>query len=99
MKWVGGVAAILAVLGGLGITVFGSVEAAVARLRGDSLGASPAVLAFGTGRHGDTLTATVTVRNWTGRPIRLYSGTSDCTCLQHSTCPYSSNLEDGQTFP
>ena len=75
------VALLLAVLAGIGIGMFGSVDATLARLRVESLGVSPTFLDFGTGKPGDKLTTTVTVQNWTDQPVRIYGGTSDCTCI------------------
>jgi len=78
---VGGLAVALAMLGGLGVAWFGSVDAALARVRGQPLSVSPGFLDFGTGKEGNRFTTRVTVRNWTDRPVRLYGGTTDCGCI------------------
>ena len=87
LKWAGGFAAILVVIVGIGISVFGSTEAAIARLRGESLGVTPGVLDFGAGKPGDKLTRVVTVHNYTNRPVKLIGGTSDCSCLAAKDMP------------
>ena len=94
LKWVGGFTALLAVIVGIGISVFGSSDAAIARLRGESLGVTPSVLDFGTGKPGDKLTATVTVRNWTDSPVRIVDGTADCTCIATRDLPV--RIDPGQ---
>jgi len=89
--WAGGFSALLALIVVIGISVFGSTEAAIARLRGESLGVTPSVLDFGTGKPGDKLTATVTVRNWTDQPVRVLDGTADCTCIATHDLPVTIN--------
>ncbi|MEO2088913.1 MAG: DUF1573 domain-containing protein [Gemmataceae bacterium] len=82
-----GVIAALALLAGLGTLAFGSLDAAIAKLRGEPLGVSPAVLDFGTGKPGESLSTSVTVRNFTTDPVRLIGGTSDCSCLVTQDLP------------
>jgi hypothetical protein len=77
--WVGGVAAFLVGLTAAGAGVYGSPDAALARLRGESLVVGP-YLDLGAGKPGEYLEAAATVRNVTDHPIRLYGGTSDCSC-------------------
>ncbi len=95
LKWAGGFAALLAVMFGIGISVFGSTEAAIAELRGESLGVTPAVLDFGSGTPGVLLTTSVTVRNYTSRPVRLIGGTSDCSCITTQNMPVT--IEPGES--
>ncbi len=87
-KLVGGAAAVLAVLAASGTLVFGSLSAALAKLRGESLSA-PAYVDFGAAKPGDKLEQLVAVRNWTARPVRLIGGTSDCSCVTTSAMPLS----------
>jgi hypothetical protein len=89
LKQVVAVGAVLVVVGGITIAPFGSVDAAMAKLRGESLGVNPAFLDFGSGAPGDRIVAKVTVRNWTDKPVRVYGGTSDCTCLATLDLPVS----------
>jgi hypothetical protein len=79
LKWVGGVAAVLVGLTAAGAGVYGSPDAALARLRGESLVVDP-YLDLGAGKPGDDLEAIATARNISDHPIRLYGGTSDCSC-------------------
>lgn len=85
--WVASVALLCAALVGVGVTTFGSVEAAVAQLRGETILPDAEYLDFGSGKPGDTLVATATVANWTGRPVRILGGTADCTCVTTDDFP------------
>jgi hypothetical protein len=78
--WVGSVALTCGLLIAVGSLFFGSVEAAVATLRGDSLSVTP-YADFGSGKPGQTLEGTATVTNYTDAPVRLIGGTADCTCV------------------
>lgn len=82
-----GVAIVLATLAGVGTLAFGSLDAAIAKLRGEPLSVSPALLDFGHGKPGESLTTSVTVRNYTTDPVRLIGGTSDCSCLVTQDLP------------
>ena len=77
--WAGSVALVCAAMVGASSLVFGSVEVAVAKLRGESLSVTPYV-DFGSGKPGEALEATATVTNYTDAPVRLIGGTSDCSC-------------------
>jgi len=94
--WAGGFSALLALIVVIGISVFGSSEAAIARLRGESLGVTPGVLDFGSGKPGEKLTAKVTVRNWTDSPVRIIGGSSDCTCIATNDLPITIPPRDEQ---
>lgn len=85
--WVASVALLCAALVGAGVGVFGSVEATVAKLRGETLTAEAAYIDFGRGKPGETLVATATVSNWTGQPVRLVGGTADCSCITTDDFP------------
>ena len=86
VRWVGGVAVVLVVLFAGSLIVFGSAEAAVANLRGQTL-TTTSHLAFESGTVGELRTATATVRNWTDAPLRLIGGTSDCSCIATEDLP------------
>ena len=77
--WAGSVALVCAVLVGVSGLVFGSVEVAFAKLRGETVAVTPYV-DFGIGKPGETLEATATVTNYTNEPVRLIGGTTDCSC-------------------
>jgi len=98
LRWVGGFTALLAVVVGVGIYVFGSADAAIARLRGESLRVTPAVLDFGSGTPGVLLTTSVTVRNYTSHPVRLIGGTSDCSCITTQNMPVTIEPGDSTTI-
>ncbi len=86
VKWIGGVA-VLSIGVMLGATaVYGSPEAALARLRGDSLLVEPH-LDLGAGKPGSILEANATIRNVSDHPIRLVGGTSDCSCTSIRDLP------------
>jgi hypothetical protein len=95
LKWLGAVAVFLVATTGVGTLVFGSLDVAVAKLRGESLGTDPTVLDFGTGKSGELLSTKVTVRNYTGKPVRLIGGTSDCSCLTTQDMPIT--IEPGSS--
>lgn len=77
--WVGSVAILSGLLVAAGSLFFGSVEAAIANLRGESLSVT-SYLDFGRGKPGEMLEATATVTNYTNEPVRLIGGTTDCSC-------------------
>ncbi len=82
-----GAAAVLVLLGAAGTWVYGSPGAALARLRGDTLTATPDYLGFGALQAGESRDASLTVSNWSDRPVRLIGGTSDCTCTTLADLP------------
>lgn len=79
LKWAGGTAVVLIGITAAATALYGSPDAALARLRGESLTTDP-YLDLGTGKPGDLLEGAATIRNVTDRPIRLVGGTSDCSC-------------------
>lgn len=71
----------------LGSTLaYGSVSAALAKLRGESLSA-PAYVEFGTAKSGERVEQQVEIHNWTAAPIRLIGRTSDCSCITTRSLP------------
>lgn len=88
LKWVGGVAALVVVVAAGGTLACGSLDAALASLRGQSLVVSP-VVDFGSGKPGDVLSSQVTVRNYSGKTVRLVGGTSSCSCTATDEMPIS----------
>ena len=72
---------------GLAVGMFGSVDAALAALRGGGVSVRPAVADIGRGLPGQTLETTVEVTNWTAASVRLIGGTSDCSCVATSDLP------------
>ena len=85
-KLLGGTAAVIGLLA-LGSTLaYGSVSAAIAKMRGDSL-STPSYVDFGSAKPGVQLEQLVVIHNWTDAPIRLIGGTSDCSCVTTSAMP------------
>jgi hypothetical protein len=87
MATVGSGAALI--LGGLalaGTLVHGSVEASLARLRGQPLG-FPEYVDFGTVAAGTMAERSVEITNYSDQPVRLIGGTSDCSCVTTSQMP------------
>jgi len=85
--WAGAVSLVCAALVGAGSLAFGSVEAVVAKLRGDGISAGTSYIDFGAGRSGETLYSDAVVANWTNEPVRLVGGTSDCSCATTDDFP------------
>jgi hypothetical protein len=79
---------------GLASLSFGSVDAALARLRGERISIRPSIVDVGAGQPGDTLEAVVEVVNRTDRPVNLLGGTSDCSCVTTRDLPVA--LEPGE---
>ena len=59
---------------------FGSVPAALAYFRGERVSVTPRLVDVGAGVGGETRRVSVTVTNWTDRPVQLFGGTADCSC-------------------
>jgi methylamine utilization protein MauE/uncharacterized protein DUF1573 len=77
--------------------MFGSVESAVAHLRGERVSIRPTVLDAGSGPIGDVRTIEIEVVNRTERAVRLIGGTSDCSCIVTQDLPIT--LAPGATVP
>jgi hypothetical protein len=92
-----GAATILIALTGVGSWVYGSPQAALARLRGETLTVSPNYIDFGSGSPGQELDVAVDVSNWSDRPVRLIGGTSDCSCVTNASLPL--RLAAGESRP
>lgn len=82
-----GIAAILLILAGLATATAGSVDAALAQLRGERLSIQPRLADVGRGRAGETREITLQLRNWADEPIRIIGGTSDCSCVATEQLP------------
>jgi hypothetical protein len=82
------VAVAVLVLTTAGVSVaFGSMDAALARLRGETVSIAPADVDVGAGGAGEVKEAVVEVRNWADRPIRVVGGTADCSCVTLQDLP------------
>ena len=93
---VGGSASVLVILAVGGTLAFGSLPNALAKIRGESLGA-PQYLDFGTTPPGHLLEQAITITNYTNDPVRLIGGTSDCSCITTSTMPITISPGESQS--
>jgi hypothetical protein len=85
-----GVGAAILLLASSGLWVvyqFGSPEAALAYLRGQSVSVQPSMLNLGEGFSGEVQEGSIEVANWSDHPIRLIGGTSDCSCVVSEDLP------------
>jgi hypothetical protein len=73
----------------IGITswVYGLPDATLARLRGESISVRPGIADVGSGEAGQMMEATVEIVNWTSRPVKVFGGTSDCSCIVTKDLP------------
>ena len=72
---------------GLVSATFGSPEAALAYVRGESLSIRPNIAHVGSGEPGQTVQTSVEIVNRTNRPMRIFGGTSDCSCVATTDLP------------
>jgi hypothetical protein len=82
-----GVLAILGAMAAISTLAFGSPDAGLAYLRGDHISILPRLVDVGEGQLGETKEITVTLRNWTKRPVRIIGGTADCACVLTKDLP------------
>ena len=66
---------------------YGSMDAALAQLRGEQITLKPDGVDVGIGPVGDEKEATMEIRNWTDRSMRIIGGTSDCSCVTTRNLP------------
>jgi hypothetical protein len=85
----GGAAVLFGLLTGVGAWLFGSPDAALARLRGERVSVRPGLVDVGRGAPGQSVEATVELVNRTDRPVRIIGGTSDCSCVTTIDLPLS----------
>ncbi len=94
-----GVVAIVACLAGMGTWSYGSPAAALAHLRGEALAVKPEFVDCGTGKSGEILEAVVEVHNWSDRSVRVYGGTSDCSCIATKGLPVAIPPGESRLIP
>ena len=82
-----GAVVLFGVLAGTGALIFGSADAALAYLRGESISVRPTFVDVGRGVPGQTVEATVELVNRTDRSVRVIGGTSDCSCVTTNDLP------------
>jgi len=79
--------ALFAAIVGLSTLVFGSLEGALARLRGDAISVSPSYVDFGIVEPGQVLERKLLVQNWTDKPVRLIGATVHGPCSMTDGMP------------
>jgi hypothetical protein len=70
-----------------GIAWAGSIPAAVARLRGDTIDTPERIVQAEPGKPGEPRTVPIRVSNRGPHPIRIIGGTADCSCLATQDLP------------
>lgn len=78
---------IVALVASVAISIYGTPQAALARLRGEPIAIAPAILDMGSGQGGSVLCSRVELTNWSPQPVRVFGGTSDCSCITNSDLP------------
>jgi hypothetical protein len=82
-----GALCILLAITAIGWWIYGSPNAALARLNGQVLSVAPEHIDFGTAKPGEVIERTIAVINWTDQPIRLIGGQSDCWSVTNVKIP------------
>ena len=82
-----GTAVLLSLLAGIGTWVFGSLDTALARLRGERMSVRPGLVDVGRGPPGRSVEVTVELVNRTDRLVRVIGGSSDCFCVVTNDLP------------
>jgi hypothetical protein len=90
-QWRGSAGWILACLGGGGLLIaaviawgywqFGSLSCTLAYLNGERMLVDPGMLSFGTARVGEDRDLHVTIRNQTGKDVKILGARSTCGCI------------------
>ena len=75
----------------------GSVPAAVARIRGDTVVLTERVVQAEPGKPGEPRTVSVNVTNRGAHTVRIVGGTADCSCLATQDLP--ATVPSGETVP
>ena len=81
------IASLACIISAAGTAVFGSQEAALAALRGDSFYVRPGVLDVGRRTAGVRFSSSVEIVNRAGVPISIVGGSSDCACIVTDSLP------------
>jgi hypothetical protein len=92
-----GAAVLFSLLAGLGAWMFGSLDAALAHIRGERVSVRPGFVDLGSGAPGQSVATTVELVNRTDRPVRIIGGTSDCSCVTTNDLPVT--LAPGESRP
>jgi hypothetical protein len=92
------VTALLALPAGWAYFSFGSVEAALAYLRGERISVQPALVDVGPGATGDLRETTVELVNRTDHAVRVIGGTRDCSCTVADDLPLTIPAKEWRTI-
>ena len=88
--WVVGALASLGLAGWVGLSVLGhDPEAVLAQLRGETITAAPSQTDVGNGPPGNGQELLLTLHNRGASSVRIYGGTTDCSCLSTVDLPVS----------
>lgn len=71
----------------MGMWRYGSLDAALAHLRGERVSIRPGVVDMGRGAPGQSLEGSVELVNRTWESVRIIGGTSDCSCVATDDLP------------
>jgi hypothetical protein len=86
-RWAFAAVLAVSVLAATGWAMYGSIEAAVARFRGDPVALLGPDIDLGAGKPGDRLTGTAVLVNLSDRPARVIGYRSECGCLTTQDLP------------
>ncbi len=81
------VVAALIVLTAIGTIIYGSPGAALAHLRGEPVALKPSYIELGTARPGEIHEHTITIMNYDSQPVKVFGGTTDCSCSATQDLP------------
>jgi hypothetical protein len=77
---------------------YGSIDAALAKLRNERLSVSPSLVDVGEGYPGETREAVLELTNRTNEPIRVIGGTADCSCTVLGDLPVTIGPGESQSI-
>jgi hypothetical protein len=81
------VALLLGLAAAGGHLMYGSVDRALAKLRGETVSVSNDYIDFEPGHPGEIRTSVVRVFNHTDAPVKVIGGSSDCSCITTQDLP------------
>lgn len=81
VTYLAGSACLLSFVGILAVGRFGSVETAAAYIRGERIAIAPRTVDVGEAQPGTGRNVNLELANYTDRPLVVFGGTSDCSCI------------------
>ncbi len=91
-------AAVALLLIGLAQFRFGSVDSALAAMRGDSISAQPLLLDVGNGDPGEERESVLTVTNHSETVVNIVGGSSDCSCVTTVDLPVAIGAHESRSI-